>query len=133
MRLNLEEYKPLNELSVGTKSTVILLLAMIEGKAPLVIDQPEDSLDTEFIYNEIVYRLRNDKESRQFVFTSHNANVVVAGETELAYVLSATSDRGTIKSSGGIDRSDTNRLMLLHLEGGAEAFKLRAQKYGTSL
>jgi ABC-type lipoprotein export system ATPase subunit len=71
------KYKPLNELSVGTKSTVILLLVMIEGKVPLVIDQPEDSLDTEFIYNEIVHRLRNDKESRQFVFTSHNANVVI--------------------------------------------------------
>jgi len=44
------KFKPLNELSVGTKSTVIVSLAMIEGTNPLVIDQPEDSLDTEFIY-----------------------------------------------------------------------------------
>ena len=123
------KYKPLNELSVGTKSTVIVSLAMIEGNSPLVIDQPEDSLDTEFIYNEIVRRLRSEKDARQFILTSHNANVVVAGEAELTYVLSATADKGGIKSSGGIDSPETNQLVLLHLEGGSEAFNLRAQKY----
>jgi len=123
------KYKPLNELSIGTKSTVIVSLTMIEGNTPLIIDQPEDSLDTEFIYQEVVRKLRTEKDTRQFIFTSHNANVVVAGEAELTYVLSATSDRGTIKSSGGIDREETNQLMLLHLEGGPDAFKLRAQKY----
>lgn len=128
-QLEPEKYKPLNELSVGTKSTVIMSLAMIEGNSPLVIDQPEDSLDTEFIYNEIVRRLRSEKDARQFILTSHNANVVVAGEAELTYVLSATADKGGIKSSGGIDRLETNQLVLLHLEGGSEAFNLRAQKY----
>lgn len=126
------KYKPLNELSVGTKSTVIVTLAMVEGKVPLIIDQPEDSLDTEFIFNQIVDKLRTEKDTRQFIFTSHNANVVVAGEAELTHVLSATSDKGTIKSSGGIDRAETNKLVLLHLEGGPEAFKLRAQKYTSS-
>lgn len=123
------KYKPLNELSVGTKSTVIASLAMVEGNSPLVIDQPEDSLDTQFIYDHIVAKLRDQKETRQFILTSHNANIVVAGEAELTHVLSASWDKGTVKSSGGIDRYETNQLVMLHLEGGPEAFKLRAEKY----
>ena len=121
--------RPLNELSVGTKSTIIVSLAMIEGRVPLIIDQPEDSLDTQFIYRQIVERLRKEKECRQFILTTHNPNIVVAADAELSYVLDATADKGTIKSEGGIDRIDTNKLVLLHLEGGPEAFKLRAQKY----
>lgn len=122
-------FKPINELATGTKSIVVGSLAMIEGNAPLVIDQPEDSLNTEFIYSEVVNRLRGEKELRQFVFASHNPNIVVSGETDLIHVLSATADQGSIMSSGGIDHPKTNELMLLHLEGGPDAFKLRAQKY----
>lgn len=126
-------FKPINELATGTKSIVVVSLAMIEGNAPLVIDQPEDSLNTEFIYSEVVNRLRGEKESRQFVFASHNPNIVVSGETDLTHVLSATADQGSVVSSGGIDHPKTNELMLLHLEGGPDAFKLRAQKYGQSM
>jgi len=126
-------FKPIDELATGTKSIVIVSLAMIEGDAPLIIDQPEDSLNTEFIYSQIVSKLRHEKESRQFIFTSHNANVVVASDTDLTYVLTATSDQGSVDSSGGIDNPKTNELLLLHLEGGPAAFKLRTQKYEQSI
>jgi len=121
--------KPLNELSGGTKSTIIVSIAMIEGKAPLIIDQPEESLDTQFIYDQIVKKLRQEKEKRQFIFTTYNPNIVVSADAELNFILSASADKGEIRSSGGIDRLDTNKLILLHLEGGEDAFKLRTQKY----
>jgi len=126
-------FKPINELAGGTKSIVIVSLAMIEGRTPLIIDQPEDSLNTEFIYGQIVNKLREEKEYRQFILTSHNANIVVAGETDLTHVLTATFDRGSIRSSGGIDDSETNELLLIHLEGGKDAFDLRTQKYKQSM
>ena len=125
--------KPINALATGTKSIVVVSLAMVEGNVPLVIDQLEDSLNTEFIYEQIVGRLRNEKELRQFVLTSHNANIVVAGETDLTHVLTATFDQGSIESSGGIDDPVTNKQVLLHLEGGPDAFRLRARKYEQSL
>jgi len=84
---------------------------------------------TPIIYNQIVKKIRKEKSSRQFIFTTHNANILVAGDADMSHVLSASADKGYIKSSGGIDRLDTNRLVLLHLEGGHEAFHLRAQKY----
>ena len=122
-------YKALHELSVGGKGTVIISLALVEGQMPLVIDQPEEPLDTLAIHEQIVGTLRREKDARQFVFTTHNANVAVGGDAELSHVLQATADRGTITCSGGVDQEQTNRLLLHHLEGGGAAFDLRAKKY----
>jgi predicted metal-dependent phosphoesterase TrpH len=122
-------FKPLNALSVGGKGTVVMLLAMVEGNAPLLIDQPEDSLDTLFIYEQIVKKVRDQKELRQFVFATHNPNVLVSADADLSFVLEATADAGTVRSHGGIDRKDTNELLVLHLEGGDTAFKVRGMKY----
>jgi hypothetical protein len=122
-------YKPLHELSTGGKGTVIISLALIEGQSPLVIDQPEEPLDTLAIHDQIVRTLRRQKDVRQFVFTTHNPNVAVGADSELNYILDATADRGSIRSVGGIDNEETNRLLLHHLEGGAKAFKLRSRKY----
>lgn len=122
-------FKPLNTLSVGGKGTVVMLLAMIEGNSPLIIDQPEDSLDTLFIYEQIVKKVREQKEARQFVFATHNPNVLVSADADLSFVLEATADKGAVRSHGGIDRKDTNELLVLHLEGGEAAFKVRGLKY----
>jgi len=121
--------KPLHELSVGQKGTVIISLALVEGQAPLVIDQPEEPLDTLAIHEQVVGTLRRQKDVRQFIFTTHNPNVAVGADAELSYVLEASADKGSISASGGIDQETTNRLLLLHLEGGAKALGLRARKY----
>jgi len=122
-------YKALHQLSVGGKGTVIISLALIEGQMPLIIDQPEEPLDTLAIHEQIVGTLRRQKENRQFIFTTHNANVAVGGDAELSHILQASADQGSIRSSGGVDQEETNRLLLHHLEGGGVAFDLRARKY----
>lgn len=122
-------YKPLNELSVGGKGTVLILLAMVEGSDPLIIDQPEDSLDPVFIYEEIVQKVREGKDQRQFLFATHNANLLIAGEADLSFILKASADKGSIENRGGIDRHTTKDLLLLHLEGGPDAFSTRNKKY----
>jgi energy-coupling factor transporter ATP-binding protein EcfA2 len=122
-------YKSLRQLSVGQKGTVIISLALIEGQPPLIIDQPEEPLDTLAIHDQVVGTLRRQKDERQFIFTTHNANVAVGADAELSYVLDASADAGVIKASGGIDQEQTNRLLLLHLEGGAEALAVRSRKY----
>ena len=121
--------KPLAELSTGQKGTVIIALALVEGTGPLVVDHPEEPLDTKSIYGQVVSKLRQGKESRQFIFTTHNANIAVGADAELSHVLGATADKGSIEGSGGVDHEATNQLLLLHLEGGAEALARRVRKY----
>jgi len=121
--------KPLRELSTGQKGTVIIALAMADGLGPLVIDQPEEPLDTQSIYGQVVQTLRRTKEDRQFVFTTHNPNIAVGADADLSHILDADADKGKIVSSGGVDQVETNQLLLIHLEGGKEALELRVKKY----
>ncbi|MEX0601202.1 MAG: hypothetical protein WD205_11195, partial [Rhodothermales bacterium] len=122
--------RPLAELSTGQKGTVVIALNMIEGEGPLVIDHPEDPLDTESIYSQIVARFRESKDKRQFLVTTHNANVAVGADAELSHVLEATAKKGSVVASGSIDHQKTNDLLLLHLEGGGDALTMRVRKYG---
>jgi hypothetical protein len=129
-----EDYRPIERLSVGQKSTAILLLILLESKAPLIIDQPEDDLDNKFIYEDIVTKLRQEKERRQFVVATHNANIPVLGDAELILVMKAETQngglRGRVERSGSIDDPDLREAVELVLEGGKQAFELRRLKYG---
>lgn len=125
-----QEYRNITKLSHGQKCMVILNIAMVEGKFPLLVDQPEDALDSPFIFDYVVSTLRAEKESRQFILTTHNANILVSSDTEQIFVMKASAERGEISATGSIDRFDTRDLVLLNLEGGSDAFNLRRKKYG---
>lgn len=123
-------YKPLEKLSTGQKATVIVLLSMVEGKYPIVFDQPEDALYTPFIYTDVVKTLREEKDRRQFIFATHNSNIAIGGDSDFGIILDGTSDQTAISASGALDDTTTRGLMLIHLEGGEEAFLKRQKKFG---
>jgi hypothetical protein len=121
--------KPLKELSTGQKGTVIISMALVESSRPLIVDHPEEPLDTKSVYSQVVNTLRRGKERRQFILTTHNPNIAVGADAELSHILTATADKGSIESQGAVDHAETNRLLLLHLEGGAEALERRVRNY----
>jgi len=94
-----------------------------------VIDQPEDDLDNEFIFREIVQTLRREKERRQFIIATHNANIPVSGDAELIVVMQANEQHGWIEHAGSIDTPEIRDPVENVLEGGREAFRIRQQKY----
>jgi ABC-type cobalamin/Fe3+-siderophores transport system ATPase subunit len=131
---NKPDYRPLERLSPGQKSTAILLLAMQESVDPLVIDQPEDDLDNRFIYDDVVKRLRAAKRSRQFLIATHNANIPILGDAEQIVALDAQEHAGGpvrsyVRACGSIDAEPVRDAAELILEGGHEAFELRRSKY----
>jgi ABC-type lipoprotein export system ATPase subunit len=77
-----QTWKELAQLSTGQKATAVLLLLLLESDAPLVVDQPEDDLDNRFIADSIVPTMRDEKKKRQFIFSTHNANIPVLGDAE---------------------------------------------------
>jgi hypothetical protein len=87
-------WKNLDELSVGQKATAVLLLLLLESTAPLIIDQPEDDLDNRFIAESIVPAMRQEKRKRQFVFSTHNANIPVLGDSEQIVGLTPVAEGG---------------------------------------
>lgn len=117
------------DLSDGQRNTAALALLLAQGDGPLVIDQPEDELDSSFIYWDLVPMLRRIKDHRQLIFATHNANLPVNGDAELLYALETRGGRGERLAEGGLDRSSVNVAVLDVMEGSAEAFQKRREKY----
>jgi|LGVF01.1.fsa_nt_gb DNA repair ATPase RecN len=123
------DYSPLSELSVGQKCTALLIIALSEGIRPIIIDQPEDSLDNPSVYDDVVSKLRTGKEKRQFILTTHNSSVGVASDSDRFIILKSTAVQGDIECFGAIDRPNVRSEIIQHLEGGPEPYKLKSKKY----
>jgi predicted ATP-dependent endonuclease of OLD family len=120
-----------SKLSLGQQQSVLLALMLSsDSKMPLIIDQPEDNLDSEFIFHSLVPVLRTAKERRQIIVVTHNPNIAVLGDAELIVALKSTSDRSVIVARGSIDEPITKKAVCRILEGAEEAFKRRARIYG---
>lgn len=125
-----ENYKPIEELSVGQKATALLLLLFAYENRILIFDQPEEDLDNRFIYEDVVKMLREFKGKRQIIVATHNANIPVIGDSELILVLEARKDKCMIINRGSVDKDSIKQDIKHIMEGGEEAFRLRAEKYG---
>ena len=129
-------WQALEALSTGQKATAVLLLLLLESDAPLIVDQPEDDLDNRFVTEGVVPRMREEKRRRQFLFSTHNANIPVLGDAELILGLTTRgeADRGKAwiapEHMGSIDKQSVRALVEELLEGGKDAFETRRLKYG---
>lgn len=142
------------QMSPGKKGTVLLILFLELSSAeyPIFIDQPEDNLDNRTIYDLLCKMIREKKQSRQIIIVSHNANLVVATDSEnviVANQLGQSSSKRTFVSrfeylNGPLELSFDNSadptLSELQakgikehvcdiLEGGIEAFHNRESRY----
>lgn len=120
-----------SRLSLGQQQSVLLALVLSsKSKQPLIIDQPEDNLDSEFISSTLVPVLRRAKERRQIIIVTHNANIAILSDAEQIIVLKSNSERAQIAARGSIDDPITRDSACNILEGSKEAFNTRAKIYG---
>ncbi len=126
----------IRKLSPGTRGIVLLLLYLALDDAddrPLIIDQPEESLDPKSVYDELVGLFLAAKSKRQVIMVTHNANLVVNTDADQIVVAHAgTHPPGELPPisyhSGGLEDADIRTTVCDILEGGAEAFKERARR-----
>lgn len=129
--LNLDgKSRPLEKLSDGQRATAMLLLLLVQEERLLIVDQPEDDLDNRFIYDDIVRILREQKGKRQLLAATHNPNIPVLGNAELILALEASANQAAVIIQGAIDRQEIQGFVRDVMEGGEDAFRRRAQKYG---
>ncbi len=134
---NVEKYKifevrydkrALNETSFGQKCTAVLVVLLSLGNNPIIIDEPEAHLDSTLIANYLVALIKKQKQKRQIIFATHNANFVLNADAEL--IIQLKNENNKIVAQSFMIESDAYRDDLLKLEGGEEAFKDRERKYG---
>lgn len=127
-----------------------LLLNKESDTWPLLIDQPEDDLDSRSMYFSIVPYLKEQKKRRQIIMVSHNANLVVGADSEQVMVANQHGDDRKNRNnqkfdylSGSLEytkeRDKTQKIVLLScgirehacdiLDGGEAAFEKRKDKY----
>lgn len=142
----------LSSMTPGKQALFALTLILNESQEPwpLLIDQPEDDLDSRSIFDTIVPYLVNRKRERQIIMVSHNANLVIGADSEEVIVANRHgADRpnttartfeyltGSLEhSQPRVDASPTElgRLGIREhaceiLDGGEEAFQKRREKY----
>jgi predicted ATPase len=141
------------EMSPGKQAFVILklLLDFSDKTCPILIDQPEDSLDNRAIYSDLVKYIRGKKKKRQIILVTHNPNVVVSADAENVIVANQQGNDSYNENdnkfqyvNGALENSfpkNLNSRTVLSsqgirehvceiLEGGKEAFEKRERKYG---
>ncbi|SEM68682.1 DNA repair ATPase RecN [Syntrophus gentianae] len=116
-------------LSDGQRNTAALALLLAQEGGPLVIDQPEDELDSNFVFRELIPMLRKVKSKRQLIMATHNANLPVNGDSELVYAFEARDGHGVALAQGGLDKGVVTKAVLDIMEGTEEAFRRRREKY----
>jgi len=125
-----EEPASITNLSPGQRCSALLPIILLRGNCPVVIDQPEDNLDNRLICDVVVDVLQKLKDSRQIIVATHNPNIPVSGDAEQVIVTEAlTREQGRICEQGPIDEAQIIRQIKEIMEGGEEAFKLRARRY----
>ncbi|OBS10156.1 TrlF family AAA-like ATPase [Acidihalobacter prosperus] len=131
----------IEQLSPGTRGIVLLLLYLAvdaEDDRPLIIDQPEENLDPQSIYQELVHRFRDAKKGRQIIIVTHNANLVVNTDADQVIVAKCGPHRqGQLPlityESGGLENPHIRQHVCDILEGGEQAFKERAKRLRVSI
>jgi len=118
------------ELSLGQRATALLQLLMsLDEQNILIIDQPEDDLDNETVYKQVVTPLLHKKKHTQFIIATHNPNIPVLGDAELVHACYEKSKGDYDHQSGSLDSKITRHSIVNIMEGGEEAFKQRRKVY----
>jgi energy-coupling factor transporter ATP-binding protein EcfA2 len=126
----------IEQLSPGTRGIVLLLLYLAidaEDDRPLIIDQPEENLDPQSIFRELVSLFRQAKTRRQIIIVTHNANLVVNTDADQVIVAECGPHRpGQLPvityESGSLENAFVRQRVCEILEGGERAFKERAKR-----
>jgi ABC-type lipoprotein export system ATPase subunit len=124
--------RDLQELSPGERGIVLLIfyLALSKRDVPLIVDQPEDNLDNQSVYNKLVRCICEAKNKRQVIIVTHNPNIAIACDAEQIIYCSIDKSTNTISYiSGSIENVKIREKVIDVLEGTMPAFDLRRRKY----
>ena len=117
--------------SLGQRASALLLFVLGQRKNDvIVIDQPEDDIDNQTIYEDVIKLILQMKTGTQFIFATHNPNIPVLGDAEQVHACSFVD--GVIDVySGGIDDREQQKNIVDIMEGGTDAFGRRTKIYTT--
>jgi hypothetical protein len=123
-----EGLRPISQGSPGQKTAALLAFLLSYGTEPILLDQPEDDLDNQLIFNLVTQQLIENKTRRQVIVVTHNANIVVNGDAELVLALESRGGQTAYQAQGGLQDDKVRQTICEVMEGGEKAFELRYRR-----
>lgn len=135
---NKAAFKDVRKLSLGQKVVAMLDFILSYGTyigddRPILLDQPEDNLDSQYIYKNLVKQLREVKNERQIIIATHSATIVTNSMTDQVCLMCSDGEHGWIEKSGYPSEPIIKKHIVNYLEGGIESFKHKQKLYASVL
>lgn len=125
--------KSIEQLSPGERGAALIVFYLLldNDDKPLIIDQPEDNLDNQSVFEVLVPFIRQAKKKRQLIIVTHNPNLAVVADAEQIIQVNLDKESNYVFSanSGGIENPLLNKGIVDILEGTKPAFDKRKLKY----
>jgi ATPase subunit of ABC transporter with duplicated ATPase domains len=128
------EGKDFDSLSAGWKTSVILdiILGYENDIAPIIIDQPEDNLATNYINKGLVEAIKKVKSKKQIILVSHNATIPILADAQNIILCENQNNKINILSRKLEDKIGEKNVLDYIAEitdGGKKSIKKRVKKY----
>ena len=126
------KYKPFNKLSTGEKNAAMMVLLMNQGAfGPLIIDEPEQYLDTVSIAGMLIPRIRELKTQQQIICVTRNEHFLISGDAE--QVIATQSEKQLEVITGDVNNKEIQEQILEIFEGDRYALLEKVRKLGRIL
>lgn len=126
--------KDLSKYSPGKRSEILLEI-FLQGSSVdneeykyIILDQPEDNLDTNTVTEKLVNKIRKLKLNKQLFIISHSAPLIVNGDSDLV-IYSEEKDNNISYQSGRINNKIIRNHIVDVLDGGEKNLRMRLNKY----
>lgn len=118
-------FSPVDAGSPGQRTSAILSLILSISDAPIIIDQPEDDLDTRNITEIVVKGINRIKPQQQIIVVTHNPNIVVNTNSEQVIYLDYRNGQIVSTCAGALQNHDVRDAICEVMEGGKDALEQR--------
>lgn len=120
-----------DNMSQGKKASIYLEIILEKCKSNnsiIMIDQPEDNIDNEFITDVMIDKIRDLRMKNQIILVTHNAAIAINSDSE-NIIISENKDGIFKYDIGGLELEKHRKKICKLLDGGNYIFDNRYHKY----
>lgn len=119
--------------SAGERTAGMLGLLLALNDIPLIIDQPEDDLDTKLISNFVVEGFKKLKKKRQLIIVTHNPNITVNANSDNVVHMDFVGGQVIKAGNKALQDKDIRNAVCEVMEGGRDALNKRYYRISKAL
>ena len=119
--------------SAGERTAGMLGLLLALNNIPLIIDQPEDDLDTRLISSFVVPSFKTLKQNRQILLVTHNPNIAVNANSDNIIHMNFNAGQIVAEGNDALQNSDIRLAVCNVMEGGKDALNKRYYRISKAL